>query len=90
MTASTTSDFAAPAALARARDRSKIARRKCWRISKLSRHRADMVALRLTGASYADVQQWLRHERRVVAARSTVWRYLARLPELSEVCDAKL
>lgn len=57
-------------------------RRKRYRKSCLDKHRAELVAMREAGASCADLVEWLRlcHRRKV--HRSSVDRYLRKLPEL--------
>jgi hypothetical protein len=56
--------------------------RRTWGKSKLVRHRAELVKLRQTGASLADLVHWLKIEKRTQASKSTVSRYLATLPEM--------
>ena len=56
--------------------------RRTWGKSKLVRHRAELVKLRQTGASLADLVHWLKTEKRTQASKSTVSRYLATLPEM--------
>jgi len=58
-----------------------LARRRLYRRSRLERYRAELVALRLVGATYRDLQVWLRRERRCRVALSTIYRYLQSLPE---------
>ncbi|MGD2019683.1 MAG: hypothetical protein PVJ30_00990 [Thiohalocapsa sp.] len=72
----------APAELAELRRRRSITRRRPYRTSRLERFRAELVALRRAGGSYAELADWLR-QRRVKVARTTVLRYLAKLPELA-------
>ena len=54
------------------------ARRKRFCRSRLDRYRAPLQALRAAGASYADLQVWLRRKYRVQVAESTVRRRLQR------------
>jgi uncharacterized Fe-S cluster-containing radical SAM superfamily protein len=65
--------FDAQAEVARIRSRRAVARRKHYRKSRLDRYRA--------GASCADLAEWLRI-RRCRIHRSSIDRYLKRLPEL--------
>ena len=53
-------------------------KRTTWGKSKLSRYQAELVKLQQAGATYADLQYWLRKERRVKAARSTIMRFLTK------------
>ncbi len=66
------------------RRRKRDLRRQRYRLSKLSRYRADLVALRQAGASYRELAEWLRltHRRRVDP--TTIRRYLLQLPEMQE------
>ncbi|WP_334033702.1 hypothetical protein [Burkholderia gladioli] len=58
-------------------------KRRTWGGSRLAPHRADLIALRQRGASYADLVVWLS-TKRIKIQRSTVQRYLTKLPELQE------
>ena len=66
----------------RIRTRRAEARRKMYRKSRLDKYRAELVAMRLAGASCADLAEWLRVSRRCRMHRSSIDRYLKRLPEL--------
>ena len=80
------SPFDATAALAAIRDaRAARRHRRTWGQSRLARHRVELVQLRQAGASYGDLVHWLRREKRTKVSRSTVLRYLAKLPELGSV-----
>jgi len=76
-------DFDAAEILRGIRQQRLVSRRRRYCRSRLMVHRAELVALRRAGASLADLQLWLRSQR-VVAARSTISRYLGQLPELRE------
>ena len=52
------------------------------RRSKLDRHAAELLALRRAGATVAQLTRWLREERNVAAAATTVGRWLDRAPDL--------
>lgn len=67
--------------LALIRQQRRVARRKRYYRSRLDRYRAEIVVLRLAGATLAEIATWLRRRRCKVAC-STVSRYLARLPEV--------
>lgn len=76
-------------ALAALRERRAVARhRRTWGTSRLMPHRAELAAMRQAGGSYQELADWLRHERRVKVAESTVRRYLQKLPEIQEASDA--
>ncbi len=59
------------------------ARRKLYRKSRLDKYRAELVAMKRAGASCADLVEWLRLLHRCKVNRSSVDRYLKKLPELS-------
>lgn len=66
----------------RIRIRRADARRKLYRKSSLDKHRAELVALRKAGASLADLTEWLRKNCRLRIHRSSIGRYLHKLPEM--------
>lgn len=68
--------FDAHAELSRIRSRRAEARRKIFRRSRLDKYRFELLAMREAGASFADLQEWLRVERRCKISRSTVARYI--------------
>ena len=74
--------FDAQAEVTRIHSRRAVARRKHYRKSRLDRYRAELVAMRRAGASCADLAEWLRI-RRCRIHRSSIDRYLKRLPELN-------
>lgn len=51
-------------------------RRRTWSKSRLAIFSSELVLLRKSGASYGDLQYWLRHYKRVKVHRSTVKRFL--------------
>lgn len=64
------------------RGRRAEARRKLYHKSRLDRYRTELVALRRAGASCADLVEWLRVNHRLKIHRSSIDRYLRKLPEL--------
>jgi hypothetical protein len=59
-----------------------IKRRRCtWGRSRLTKYRAELVSLRQAGASLGDLAYWLKSKYRVNVQRSTIDRYLKKLPE---------
>ena len=52
------------------------------RRSRLDRHGTELLALRRAGATVAQLTRWLREERRVAVAPTTVARWLDRAPDL--------
>ncbi len=65
----------------------RTARRKPYRVSRLNRYRAELVALRQAGASYPDLVTWLRIKKRKVVAHTTVMRFLKNLPEMQTATE---
>lgn len=57
-------------------DRAARRRRSTWGKSKLSKYQAELIQLRRAGAKYADLQFWLRQEKRVKVDRSSIMRFL--------------
>ena len=74
--------FDPQAEVERIRTRRAEARRKLYRKSRLDKYRAELVAMKRAGASCADLAEWLRVSHRCKVNRSSVDRYLKRLPEL--------
>ena len=68
----------------RIRARRNEARRKLYRKSRLDKYRAELVAMKQAGASCADLVEWLRLNHRCKVNRSSIDRYLRKLPELIE------
>ena len=75
--------FDAQTEVERIRTRRAEARRKMYRKSRLDKYRAELVAMRQAGASCADLAEWLRVSHRCRMHRSSIDRYLRRLPELT-------
>ncbi len=66
------------------RNRRSEARRKLYHKSRLDKYRAELVLMRLAGASCADLAEWLRIKRRCKVNRSSIDRFLKKLPEMCE------
>ena len=64
------------------------ARRRLYRKSRLDKYRAELLAMRQAGASCADLVEWLRVNHRLKIHRSSIDRYLKKLPELNETQTA--
>lgn len=75
--------FNAQTEVDRIRTRRTEARRKMYRKSRLDKHRSELVAMKQAGASCADLVEWLRISRRLKVHRSSIDRYLKKLPELT-------
>lgn len=76
--------FNAQAEVERIRVRRTEARRKLYRKSRLDKYRAELVAMKQAGASCADLVEWLRISHRLKTHRSSIDRYLKKLPELAQ------
>jgi hypothetical protein len=76
--------FDAQAEVDRIRARRSEARRKLFRKSRLDRYRAELLAMRQAGASCADLAEWLRVSHRCKIHRSSIDRYLKKLPEFND------
>lgn len=76
--------FDAQAEVKRIRSLRAEARRKLFRKSRLDRYRAELVAMKQAGASCADLALWLRITHRCKINRSSIDRYLKKLPELRD------
>ncbi|MEI6827095.1 MAG: hypothetical protein WCK54_15965 [Desulfuromonadales bacterium] len=68
--------------------RRKMMKRKFFRKSKLEKYRAELVAMKQSGASPQDLAEWLKMKHRLKIHRSSVDRYLSKLPELAEIKSA--
>ncbi|MFT3742411.1 MAG: hypothetical protein QM752_07120 [Gammaproteobacteria bacterium] len=75
--------FDATVALQEVRHYKQLCLQKKFRVSRLDRYRAELVALRRAGASYRELALWLRKHKRLKCSFSTIMRYLKRLPELN-------
>ena len=76
-------DFDAPEILEEIRVDRKIRRkRSTWGRSKLLKYQAELNALRNAGASLQDIQYWLKREKRIKAACSTIKRFLDKIISL--------
>lgn len=75
--------FNAQAEVERIRIRRTEARRKLYRKSRLDKYRSELVAMKQAGASCADLVEWLRVNHRCKVNRSSIDRYLKKLPELN-------
>ena len=74
--------FNAQIEIEKIRARRNEARRKLYRKSRLDKYRAELVAMKQAGASCADLVEWLRVNHRCKVNRSSIDRYLKKLPEL--------
>lgn len=81
-------EFDPKAELARLRAARRAKRRKRWQTSRLTIHRAELVALRRAGASLGEICEWLA-ERRIRVVRSTVARFLQSLLEVTATQPAE-
>jgi len=75
-------NFDADVILAELRRKQRLMRRRVYRRSRLDRYRAELAKLRRAGASLGQLQLWL-DTKRLQVSRSTILRFLNRLPELN-------
>jgi hypothetical protein len=75
--------FDAKAEVEWVRTRRAEARRRLYRKSRLDKYRAELVAMKQADASCADLVEWLRVNHRLKVHRSSIDRYLKKLPELN-------
>jgi hypothetical protein len=52
--------------------------RTTWGKSRLLKFRAELIALKKTGGSYADLSAWLKTEKRICVNKTTVMRFLGK------------
>lgn len=81
--------FNAEAEVEKIRARRSEARRKLFRRSRLDRYRAELLTMRQAGASCADLAEWLRVNHRCKINRSSIDRFLKKLPELKDTVEVK-
>ena len=75
--------FDADAELQRIQSLRAEARRKRFHKSRLEKYRAELVAMYRIGASCGDLAEWLRVTHRCRIHRSTISRFLKKLPEIT-------
>ena len=86
----TTEHFNATMELQQLLQKQKLRRRKTYCRSRLHKHRAEIVALLKSGASFRLVREWLKTKKHVKVSHTTVMRFAKQLPEWQEVEHAKL
>lgn len=77
--------FDALGAIKRVKAFRKECQRKRYSKSRLEKYRSELVEMRRVGASCADLAVWLRLNHRLHVNRSSVDRFLKRLPEFGGV-----
>lgn len=69
--------FVAEAVLSQVKEARSVRRkRRTWGKSVLTKYLTELIRLREAGASFADLQFWLRTEKRVKVVRTTIMRAL--------------
>jgi len=76
-------NFNAEAEIAKIRLRKKIGRQTSYHKSRLRHYRSELVQMRKIGASYPELTLWLRTEKRIKVAHTTILRFLKKLPEMN-------
>jgi hypothetical protein len=61
-----------------------IARQRRAMQSTLTKHRGEIVALLNAGASYRQVEQWLKRNKHISIRHTTIMRFVRKLPEFSK------
>ena len=79
--------FDAGAELQRIRSLRAEARRKRFHKSRLEKYRAELVAMHKIGASCGDLAEWLRVTHRCRIHRSSISRFLKKLPEITQATE---
>lgn len=74
--------FDAQAEIKKLRIRKQLSKKKHYHKSRLHCYRVELVQMRMNGASYPELALWLRLEKRIKVAHTTVMRYLQKLPEM--------
>lgn len=70
-------EFNAVDVLSVVKEQRSIRKKRCtFGKSKLNKWRAELMKLKKSGASYADMQFWLRKEKRIKTDPSSIWRFL--------------
>lgn len=77
-----TQHFDAPTELAKLRHVCQARRKLAYRRSRLSKYRAELVALVKAGASLRQLAIWLKRNKRITISHTSILRYLKKLPEL--------
>jgi hypothetical protein len=74
--------FNATVELAETRLLKHISRKRHYHKSRLDKCRVEMITLWKEGASYREIQLWLRRKHRIKVSHTTIMRYLSKLPEV--------
>lgn len=70
-------EFNAVEVLAAVKEQRSVRKKRCtWGKSKLIKWRAELMKLKKAGASYEDMQFWLRKEKRIKIDPSNICRFL--------------
>ena len=62
--------------------RRNLTKQKKLKQSSLEKYRAELVSLRLAGASFPDLKTWLTMTHHKTVSHTTIMRYLSKLPEM--------
>ena len=86
----TTQHFNATMELQQLLQKRTLRQRKIYCRSRLHKHRAEIVELLKSGASFRLISEWLKTKKHLKVSHTTVMRFVKPLPEWQEVNDAKL
>lgn len=64
------------------RKRKALSRKRRFRKNRLERYRAELITLRQSGASYRELSDWIRMNKRWRVNHTVIRRWMIKLPEL--------
>ena len=75
-------NFNATDELAAIRKRKALSRKRRFKKNRLERYRAELISLRQSGASYRELSDWIRTNKRWRVDHTVIRRWMIKLPEL--------
>ena len=75
-------NFDATEELVALRIRKVLSRKRRFRKNRLERYRAELISLRQAGASYRELSDWIRKNKRWRVDHTVIRRWMIKLPEL--------
>ncbi len=75
-------NFNATEELEALRKRKVLSRKRRFKKNRLERYRAELISLRLSGASYRELSDWIRTNKRWRVDHTVIRRWMIKLPEL--------
>ena len=80
-------NFNATEELEALRKRKSLSRKRRFRKNRLERYRAELISLRQSGASYRELSDWIRMNKRWKVDHTVIRRWMIKLPELVHQYD---